>query len=228
MVPDAAQVIARTPTHTYHADYAVVALPPALAGKIAFEPGLPVARHRFTEDARMGSAIKCVVAYERPFWRAAGLSGELVSDSGTVRLAFDDGPAGDGVGLMVVFMLGESARQASLLAPEKRRQAVLHDLARFLGHGAQSPIGVVDQDWTAEPWSRGCYAGVLPPGQLTSAGDAVRAPVGRVHWAGTETAIHSYGHMDRAVESGERVAAEAAARLDLGAHIPAPRRSAWP
>jgi monoamine oxidase len=34
------------------------------------------------------------------------------------------------------------------------------------------------------------------------------APVGRIHWAGTETASYWHGYMDGAVRSGERAAAE--------------------
>ncbi len=39
-------------------------------------------------------------------------------------------------------------------------------------------------------------------------GAALRAPVGRIHWAGTETAEVFTGYMDGAVRSGERAAAE--------------------
>jgi monoamine oxidase len=38
----------------------------------------------------------------------------------------------------------------------------------------------------------------------------LREPVGRVHWAGTETSDVWCGYMDGAVRSGERVAAEIA------------------
>jgi monoamine oxidase len=210
---DADQVTAWTPSGTYRADYVVVALPPALAGAIAYQPMLPRARQQLTDGASMGSAIKCVIAYDRPFWRHAGLSGEIVSDTGLVRLALDNSPPDGAHGALVAFILGDAARQASCLAPETRRQDVLRDLERLLGPSAASPIAYVDQDWTAETWSRGCYAGVLPPGRLTAAGDAVRAPVGRIHWAGTETAMEAYGHMEGAVESGQRVAAELSARL---------------
>jgi monoamine oxidase len=43
---------------------------------------------------------------------------------------------------------------------------------------------------------------------LTSYGPALRAPVGRVHWAGTETAEVNTGYMDGAVRSGQRAASE--------------------
>jgi len=53
----------------------------------------------------------------------------------------------------------------------------------------------------------------MPPGVMLSYGPVLRPPVGRVHWAGTETATHAAGYMDGAVRSGERAAVEVAARL---------------
>jgi monoamine oxidase len=44
-------------------------------------------------------------------------------------------------------------------------------------------------------------------------GAALRPPMGRVHWAGTETAEYWTGYMDGAVRSGERAAKEVLARL---------------
>jgi monoamine oxidase len=42
----------------------------------------------------------------------------------------------------------------------------------------------------------------------TQFGAALRPPVGRIHWAGTETSTVWCGYMDGAVRSGERAAAE--------------------
>ena len=39
-------------------------------------------------------------------------------------------------------------------------------------------------------------------------GPALREPIGRLHWAGTETAEVFNGYMDGAVRSGERAARE--------------------
>ncbi|MGB8791101.1 MAG: FAD-dependent oxidoreductase, partial [Mycobacterium sp.] len=41
----------------------------------------------------------------------------------------------------------------------------------------------------------------------------LRRPVGPIHWAGTETADEWTGFLDGAVRSGQRAAAEVAARL---------------
>ena len=45
-------------------------------------------------------------------------------------------------------------------------------------------------------------------------GAANRRPVGRIHWAGTETSTYWNGYMDGAVRSGERAAAEALSDLN--------------
>ncbi|HWW43624.1 MAG TPA: FAD-dependent oxidoreductase, partial [Acidimicrobiia bacterium] len=55
-------------------------------------------------------------------------------------------------------------------------------------------------------FTRGCYGAHLPPGALTQFGPALRAPCGRIHWAGTETATVWAGYMDGAIRSGEAVA----------------------
>jgi monoamine oxidase len=49
---------------------------------------------------------------------------------------------------------------------------------------------------------------LLPPGVWTSFGQALREPIGRLHWAGTETATVWTSYMEGAVQSGERAADE--------------------
>ena len=55
--------------------------------------------------------------------------------------------------------------------------------------------------------------GIHGPGSLVANGPALRAPVGRIHWAGTETSTYWNGYMDGAVRSGERAAEEVLAEL---------------
>jgi len=205
------------------ARFVVVAIPPALAGRIEYDPLLPSARDQLTQRAPMGSVIKCVAVYERPFWRERGYSGEAVCDRDPVRIAFDDSPdehgeghptgAGtSGQGALVGFVLADAARRFGPRPAEERRREVLGAFARFFGEEARRPVEYAEKDWSAEPWSRGCYAALMPPGVLTEYGAALRAPVGRIHWAGTETAVRWMGYMDGALESGERVAGEITAR----------------
>ena len=46
------------------------------------------------------------------------------------------------------------------------------------------------------------------PGTWTAYGRALREPVGRVHWAGTETATRWMGYFDGAIQAGHRAAGE--------------------
>ena len=50
-------------------------------------------------------------------------------------------------------------------------------------------------------------------GALLAYGPWLRQPVGRIHWAGTETSDYWNGYMDGAVRSGERAAREALSGL---------------
>jgi len=90
---------------------------------------------------------------------------------------------------------------------------VLAQLRTFFGAAAERPTQFFDTDWTAQRWTRGCPVGIPAVGSLVAAGPHLRAPVGRIHWAGTETATYWNGYMDGAASSGERAAAETLAEL---------------
>ncbi len=205
-------VTVHTQTATYQARRAIVAIPPLLAGKIDYTPTLPQARAALHAQMPMGAVIKCIVAYTRPFWREAGFSGEAVTDGEVVQVLFDDSPHDGSYGALVAFMLGDAARNWSASPVGERAQAVRAELTRLFGAQASTPIAYLDKDWTVEPWSRGCYVGLMPPRLLTQHGEALRAPAGRIHWAGTETATHWNGYMDGAIQSGERAASEILSR----------------
>lgn len=195
------------------ADYAVVAVPPALAGRIDYDPALSAARDALTQRLPMGSVTKCVATYPEPFWRAAGRSAEVVDAAGPVGLVYDDSPPGGESGALVGFLAGDAAL-AWADDPTGRRDRVLEAFAEYLGPRAADPVAYEDLVWSDERYSRGCYVGLFGPGGLTRVGEALREPVGRLHWAGTETATRWCGYMDGAVRSGERAAEEVAARLE--------------
>jgi monoamine oxidase len=122
---------------------------------------------------------------------------------------FDTTPAGPGApGVLLGFLEGRDGRELAQAPAAARREAVLDALARLFGDEARAPQAFVERDWTAEPWSRGGYAGVMAPGAWTAYGPALRAPCGRLHWAGSETAEVWCGYMDGAVRSGRRAAGE--------------------
>ena len=66
---------------TVKAQQVIVAIPPHLAGRIVYEPGVPLARSAHPAYAE-GSLIKTIAVYDTPFWRAQGLNGRSRSDTG--------------------------------------------------------------------------------------------------------------------------------------------------
>ncbi|WP_431915818.1 flavin monoamine oxidase family protein [Micromonospora wenchangensis] len=68
-------VVAYTDEGAYRAEAVVVAVAPALAGRIAYAPALPALRDALTQRMPMGSALKLHAVYPTPFWRADGWSG---------------------------------------------------------------------------------------------------------------------------------------------------------
>jgi monoamine oxidase len=192
---------------------AVVTAPPPMAARIDYTPPMPPRRDALTQHMAMGNVIKVHVAYATPFWRAKGLSGQIFSDQGATCMWFDMAYPETKVGGLVGFFVGRGARVWAERTPDERRARVLQELASYLGPEAGTPIDYVEQVWAAQPWQRGGYMAVPGPGALTAYGPAMREPVGRIHWAGTETADQYVGYIDGAIQSGERVAADCLKRL---------------
>jgi monoamine oxidase len=194
---------------TVRARRVIVAVPPALAARIDYTPLLPAARDQLTQRLGMGALMKVEAVYETPFWRRSGLTGQFLTVGGPVGYAFDNSPPDGAPGVLAGFVGGAQNRTWGVQLPAARRAAVLAQYARiFADDRFGSPVDYFDLDWTAEPWSRGGPTAVAGPGTLTAYGPALRAPVGPIHWAGTETADYWAGYMDGAVRSGERAAAE--------------------
>jgi monoamine oxidase len=164
----------------------------------------------------MGSVTKIHAVYDRPFWRDEGLSGQLIADTGTVRAVFDDSPDDASHGILMGFIAGSEDRRLEGVGPEGRRALALAELAFGFGPRAAEPAEFVEQRWSAEPFSRGGPVACFAPGLLTSCGEALRAPVGPIHWAGTETATAWSGYIDGALSSGVRAADEVVSALGAG------------
>jgi len=202
-----------TPDGQVSARRAILALPPNQAMRIDWDPVLPASKSGLWLRMPPGACIKCVAQYETPFWREDGLAGQAVAPQLDVRVTFDNSEAGKAAGLLLGFIEGDQARHWAARDPAERKAAVLEAFAACYGDGARHPIDYVDQDWTSEVWSRGCYAALMGPGVWTGHGAHLRTPLGPVHMAGTETASHYYGYFEGALEAAERAVREVRAAL---------------
>ncbi len=204
---------AHTPQGAVEARCVICALPPNQLRRIRFAPALPARRDRLWQRMPAGRAIKCIAQYRQPFWRNQGLSGEAVGGSGPIEIVFDNTEAGRSAGLLMGFISGPAADRWGAAPDDERRAAVLRSFAEFFGTPALEPIDYVDRDWGAQEWTRGCYTALMGPGVWTSYGEELRAPIGPLHFAGTETACRWHGYFEGALEAAERSVREVAATL---------------
>jgi monoamine oxidase len=206
-------VTVRSDQATITAKQVIVAIPPTLAGRIDYEPILPFQRDQLTQRFGQGTMTKVAAVYKSPFWRDAGLSGMAVTTEGPVTATFDDSPQSGTPGVIFGFVGGDYARQYNAMSPAARKSAVLNQFVTFFGSQASNAIDFFETSWSGEQWTRGCPVGIPSQGTLLAYGPQIRQPVGRIHWAGTETSTYWNGYMDGAVRSGERAAAEALSEL---------------
>lgn len=205
-------VIVDSDRGSYSGRHVIVAMPPALAGLITYEPALPPLRAQLTQRFPSGSYAKVEAVYERPFWRDRGLTGQAFGDQ-VVGATFDQSPPDGTPGVLIGFIGGQAARVWDTLDLAGRRKATLDSFAAYFGDEAHEAREYLEGRWTNDLWSRGDPVGFAPPGVLLGFGTALRAPIGRIHWAGTETAEYWIGYMDGAVRSGQRAAAEVLGEL---------------
>ncbi len=200
-------VIVESTECTVSARHAAVAVPPALALEIAFDPVLPADRLTLYRHSTAGPETKTLVVYDEPFWRAAGFSGQSAGPQSASEVTLDASPAAGRPGVIASFTFGPIAERFDALDAAERRALVIAEMIQRFGPRAAAPTDVIETPWWKETWTRGCSMAHWSPGMLTRYGSLLREPFGRVHWAGTETATTSYGTIDGAVRSGERAAA---------------------
>jgi monoamine oxidase len=179
---------------TLRADRVVVTVPIGVLGSIAFDPPLSRGKRAASAENHAGQGVKAwAIARGVPddfFSLAHGTAFDSVS-------AMHAAPGG-GVALVC---FGPSAR-----AIDVTDDAAVAAAVREVVPEAEV-TAVVAHDWAGDPYSRGTWS-FLRPGQVHRAWSALRAPEGRVHFAGAHTALRWPSFMDGAIESGHRVAAE--------------------
>jgi monoamine oxidase len=184
----------------------IVAVPPPLA--LELTGSLSRRRGKLLAGMHMGHLVKSEAVYPTPFWRAEGLSGQGVSDEGIASVPFDNSPPDGSVGVLFAFTGGRAAGRLARLSAAERRRQVLERFSQYVGDRALLPTQFIEHDWRSEKWTRGCPTAIPRPGILSRYGDTLRAPIGPVHFAGTETSDYWQGYMDGAVRAGERAARE--------------------
>lgn len=135
----------------------IVAIPPTLAGRIIYEPVLPALRDSLTQQMPAGSVIKINIGYRTPFWRNEGLTGSVLSLDDPFSIVFDNSPPDAKCGVLVTFAEADHSRHVRDMTKQTRQQLAVETMVKYFGPQASEATEIIELDWSAEPWTRGCY-----------------------------------------------------------------------
>lgn len=197
------EVQAVTKSNTYSAQHIVLAIPPALAvTAIEFAPQLPDQLFKLARitPVWMGAITKVVAVYSEPFWRHEGLSGSAISYVGPIREVHDmSGPDGQPSALFGF------APPTKVAEPTASRESVLEQLVALFGPKAAEPKELYVNDWRSERYTSPPEVERLNTFQAFGHASYSEAQMdGRLHWASTETATESPGHIEGALAAAGR------------------------
>ncbi|KAF0314577.1 putative flavin-containing monoamine oxidase A [Amphibalanus amphitrite] len=171
----------------FHCKYVISGVPPNQLARVNFTPPLSPVRRELISNMPMGHLIKFVVTFEEAFWRAAGMSGEVVSNGGPSTVpGCTHGP------LCIVYDATSDKGSPALVG--------------FIA-GSTSVEWEGRTVWAEEPFTGGCPVCYTTPG-LMHTFPALKEKHGRVFFCGTELASRWCGFMSGAVQTGRQVALE--------------------
>ena len=137
---------------TCQAQQIVFALPPRLIPDLTITPPLDEGQSDSMRSVStwMASHAKILALYEKPFWRAAGLSGDASSRHGPMVEIHDASPKNPNSSAGLFGFLGVPAPYR-----QNKEQAILAgvkaQLIRLFGEEAANPIEIVYKDWAFDP-----------------------------------------------------------------------------
>jgi len=179
------------------ADYCVITVPVPVLASMEFEPALSPTLEAAIEQLAYGHGVKSALEYERRPTRG------VVTDL-TFQMAWDASRR-----LVTAYTTGRNGLLLGSVSRRTRPLLVADELDEiYPGSRAYFESGET-VSWHTDGWSQGT-AVAYAPGEVNRFQEAIRRPVGRVHFAGEHTDAFA-GTMEGAVRSGRRVA-EAIAR----------------
>jgi len=198
-------VVLSTPAGDVRAREVLVALPPATAARIAFEPALPPRLAAALGAWRSGAVIKILIRYATPFWRGRGLSG-MVTWRGMPGLYACDASPDAAHPTLVVFSGGALARVWHAFPPDDLRSIVSAHLVEALGDEAADQLDFVCRDWTGDAWSGGAYSDLIVDMAAVDAEDVIRAGAPPIRLAASELSPSYPGYVEGALIAGRMAA----------------------
>jgi len=188
---------------TIEADVALLAIPVPALRQIALD--LPASRQAALAGVDYHKIVQLHCVVDSPFWEAPDWGGSWWTDGLLGRVFTRPMPNSERYN-MTIWINGDSCDPLNALDDQTCTDTILQALWK-LAPSAQEVTSVGQLvRWTKDPLAGGSWAR-WGPGQAGSAHAAIRAPAGRLFFAGEHTA-EAYRGMEAAMESGERAALE--------------------
>jgi monoamine oxidase len=198
----------RTPV-TMTGDFVICALPAAVMRTVEVMPALPASKSTALNELGSLPMARVFLQCRRRFWLERGDSGWGATDDPMDIWDYTRDQAGHR-GILGAYLSGAIARKVTTLSESERGRFVRERMERAHPGLSEHVEGTASYSWIDDPWARGASA-EFAPGQMTRFYQTLRAPVGRIHFAGEYTSPWS-GWMNGALESGHRAADAVIAR----------------
>ncbi|KAI8514220.1 hypothetical protein Bbelb_085440 [Branchiostoma belcheri] len=118
---------------SFQARYVVFSIPVPLQLKVTFDPPLPTPRYQLIQRVPMGSVLKIMVYYERPFWREKGYSGLIIIEEEDAPVCFTyDDTKPDGSYPCIIGVVGSSPTLGATVKTERGEQVTTGNRTRVV------------------------------------------------------------------------------------------------
>lgn len=194
----------RTPVHV-DADYAVCTIPPPVLRRVETSPSWSSAKRIAIDEVDLMPMARVFLQSRRRFWLERGDTGWASSDDPIDVWDYTRDQPGTR-GILGAYTSGRMAQQITVRDPAERGAFVLEMMERLHPGMREHYEGSASYSWVTDPWALGAAA-EYRSGQLSAHFAVLRAPEGRIHFAGEHTSAWG-GWMNGGLESGNRAAAE--------------------
>lgn len=194
----------------FKARFVISAIPFTLLRDVKIEAAAnPLMRDAITQMP-YGNTARMYLTIERPFWLDDGLPPSFSTDGPMGMFWAIDNHKGTGAHRAMIVMVGKTAENIARYDDAAAKALVLDELTRLRPASKGLVKLATYKDWARDPLQRGCGFS-LAPGQVNRFARTMIEPWQVMHFAGEHTRRIDFG-MESAMESGERVAMEIAAR----------------
>lgn len=190
---------------------AIVTMPFTALRSVHFDPVLPPLQAEAVSLLGYSTAFQAHFVADKPFWETDGMPPNMWTDGPAGRFAALRYGGGDQITSFLSFVNGAQGERLDRMAPEAATAEILDFLAQVRPATRGALRAVKTLSWQRDPFAGGIYS-AWKPGQVTRYAATMAAAHGSISFAGEHTALLNRG-MEGAMESGERAAAEALARL---------------